>query len=462
MPGSLRRAEPRRSARSRVVVLSIVAIVLATALVSFAAEYFNSPSSPTGAATPTLSGAGPTSTPAPGDPTGTPAPTAEPTSEPTPTVGAYPTPDFSKNLSNPDDYFGPLPVVSSPKKAEHFSVRALYIAGGANMANNLALIKSSEDLNTVVVDLKESDGIYYRSTNATALSIGAVKGGVDLKSLVATCHTAGIRVIGRIVVFKDPILAKARPDLCLHDQSGNMLLFSNEGGLAFVSPYRQEVWDYNIAIAKEVIALGVDEVQFDYVRFPTGGTKSGAAFYIGPTGMYPTRIQTINRFLSKAKIEITDRLGVPLGADLFGIIINSRTDGKNLGQDWPTVGIVPGIDNVCPMIYPSHYANSSSTHYSGNGTGTYLNGILFKKPDLEPYAVMYNALLPGKASTEQTGYSAVRPYLQAFTASYLPTGYFMNYEAEEVAAQIKAITDAGYSEWVCWNSRAQYPAGAFK
>jgi hypothetical protein len=461
MTGSLRRAEPRRSARGRLIVLSVLAILLATALVSFAAGFFDAPPSPTGGVTPTSSIEVPSATPAPGDPTGTPVPTGTPTPEPTPTVGAYPTPDFSKNLSNPDDFFGPLPTVSDPKKADHFPVRALYVAGGVNMTANLALIKSSEDLNTVVVDLKESDGIYFKSKNAMAISIGAVKGGIDLKSFAATCHAAGVRVIGRIVIFKDPILAKARPDLCLRDQAGNTLQFSNEGGLAFVSPYRQEVWDYNIALAQEAVALGVDEIQFDYVRFPTGGTKSGAAIYVGPTGMYPTRIQTINRFLSKAKVEITDRLGIPLGADLFGIILSSRTDGKNLGQDWASVGLVPGIDNLCPMIYPSHYANSSTTHYSGNGTGTYLNGILFKKPDLEPYAVMYNALLLGKTSTQQAGYSAVRTYLQAFTASYLPSGYYQTYGADEIAAQIKAIRDAGYSEYICWNSKASYPAAAF-
>jgi len=458
MPASLRRSEYRRPGKGRAVLLIVALFVAAAALGLYAGGIFDGPPVPTGAVTPTVAA---TPTLRPGDPTPTVGPTATPTPEPTPTEATYPTPDFSKNLSDPADFFGPLPVVSNPKTFAHEPVRALYVGGAAKMTDNLALIQSSEQLNAVVVDLKESNGVYFQTTNALAREIGAVKGGVDLPAFVASCHAKGVRVIGRLVIFKDPILAKARPDLCLQDPNGNTLLFNNEGGNPFVSPYRQEVWDYNIALAREAVKLGVDEIQFDYVRFPTGTTKSGAPIYVGPAGMYPTRVQTINRFLAKAKVEISDRFGVPLGADVFGIILSSKTDGKNLGQDWATLGTVPGVDNLCPMIYPSHYANNSTTSYTGNGTGTYLNGTLYKKPDLEPYGVMYNALMLGKPATQTAGFSAVRPYLQAFTASYLPAGYYQTYGAAQIRDQIKAITDAGFSEWICWNSAAAYPASAF-
>jgi hypothetical protein len=453
MPASLRRSDYRRPGKGRSVLLIALLVVAAAFLGMFAGGLFDAPPAPTGAVTPTAT-ATPTLDPA--LPTPTPEPTSTPTPEPTPTTAVYPTPDFSKNLSDPADFFGPLPVVADPKTFEHFPVRALYVSGGSKMADNLALVQKSEQLNAVVVDLKESNGVYFQTTNELARQIGAVKGGVDLPGFVASCHAKGVRVIGRFVIFKDPILAKARPDLCLQDKSGNTLLFNNEGGLAFVSPYRQEVWDYNIALAREAVAIGVDEIQFDYVRFPTGTTKSGATIYVGPDGMYPTRVQTINRFLAKAKIEISDRLGAPLGADVFGIILSSKTDGKNLGQDWASIGVLPGVDNLCPMIYPSHYATSAS-----NGKGTFLNGTLYPKPDLEPYGVMYNALLLGKEATKQTGFAAVRPYLQAFTASYLPDGFYQTYGATQIREQIKAINDAGFTEWICWNSTAVYPSAAF-
>ncbi len=453
MPASLRHTDYKRSGKGRSILLIALLVVAAAVLGMYAGGVFDAAPAPTGSVTPTVAA---TSTPDPGDPTATPGPTSTPSTAPAPTDGTYPTPDFSKNLSDPADFFGPLPVVADPKAVVHVPVRALYVGGAAKMTQNLALIESSEQLNAIVVDLKESNGVYFQTTNKLAREIGAVKGGVDLPSLVASCHAKGIRVIGRIVVFKDPILAKARPDLCLQDQSGNTLLFVNESGLAFVSPYKQEVWDYNISLAKEAVSLGVDEIQFDYVRFPTGATKSGAPVYIGPTGMYPTRVQTINRFLAKAKVEISDALGTPLGADVFAIILSSRTDSTTLGQDWASIGIVPGVDNLCPMIYPSHYANSAS-----NGKGTYLNGVLYPKPDLEPYGVMYNALLLGKKAAQQAGYSTVRPYLQAFTATWLPSGYYQSYGADQIKQQIKAITDAGFTEWICWNSTASYPASAF-
>ncbi len=459
MDSSLRRAGSRGGRRRSPFLVVLLCVAVVAGLGGFSLGYFDLAPTPGPTGTPA-----PTATPTldPDQPTPTPKPTATPTVEPTPTPGTYPTPDFSQNLSDPAAFFGPLPTVSDPKPAPHVKVRALYVAGGVNMSANLSLIEKSEDLNTVVVDLKESDGVYFETQNALAKEIKAVKGGLTLKSFAANCHARGVRVIGRIVVFKDPILAAARPDWCLKDQAGNVLKFTNEGGNPFVSPYRQEVWDYNIALAQEAIGLGVDEIQFDYIRFPTGPTKSGAAVYVGPSGMVPTRIQAINRFLAKARILIQDKYGVPFGGDVFGIILSSKTDSKNLGQDWATIGVVPGLDNLCPMIYPSHYANSSTTHYSGNGTGTYLNGTLYKKPDLEPYGVMYNALLLGKPATQQAGFSAVRPYLQAFTASYLPSGYYQDYKAEQVAAQIKAIRDAGFDEYICWNSKGIYPASAFQ
>jgi hypothetical protein len=275
-------------------------------------------------------------------------------------------------------------------------------------------------------------------------------------------HAEGVKVIGRIVCFKDPLLAEARPDLTIKDAKGNTLYYKLEGKKPFVNPYSKVIWQYNVDIAKEAISYGVDEIQFDYIRFPTGGTTSGATPYFGAEGTVPTKVQAINRFLQFARIQIQEELGIPLGADVFATIIISKGDGNKIGQDWTSLGLA-GIDNISPMIYPSHYANSSTTHYSGNGKGQSINGTLYSKPDLYPYDVMYNTLMVGqKAIVDQPNYNvAIRPYLQAFTASYLPNGYYMTYDTAAIRAQIKAIRDAGYTEWVCWNSRANYSKASF-
>lgn len=357
-------------------------------------------------------------------------------------------------------FFGSLPEAQNPKGYRHNELRALYLGAAAGVDRTIELSQTTS-INAVVIDLKESDGIKYDSQVPLAIESNSVRPAFNLPKVVERLHEANIKVIGRIVCFKDPILAEARPDLAILDAAGNPLLYKLEGKKPFVSPYNQAVWQYNVDIAREAIALGVDEIQFDYVRFPTGGTTSGAAPYFGPEGTVPSKVAAINRFIQYARVQIQDELAIPLGIDVFATIIISRGDGERIGQDWASLGLL-GIDRVSPMIYPSHYANSATNHYTGNGTGQLINGTLYEKPDFYPYDVMYGTLVTGQKAASQPGYAiTVMPYLQAFTASYLPDGYYMKYDAAAIREQIRAIEDAGYSEWVCWNSRAVYPAEAF-
>jgi hypothetical protein len=232
-------------------------------------------------------------------------------------------------------------------------------------------------INAFVIDLKESNGVMFNSTNELATQIGVVKSYYNLADVIKKCHDNNILVIGRIVTFKDPDLAKQLPDYSIRDAAGNQLYFKNEGKNAFANPYDKRVWEYNIDLALEAVQAGIDEIQFDYVRFPTGGTTSGEKPYFGEEGATPTKSEVINRFLQTARIRIQDEYGVPVNADVFGIILSSESDGKSLGQVWATVGLT-GVDALCPMLYPSHYA-----------LNTVLNGKNFPKPDLSPYDVMY-------------------------------------------------------------------------
>ena len=134
------------------------------------------------------------------------------------------------------------------------------------------------------MDLKESDQVKYDSTVPLALEIGAVDPLYDLTEVISRCHAAGVRVIGRIVCFKDPLLAQAKPEYSIRDRQGRTLIYQSEGDLPFVNPYCPEVWAYNLDLAREAIALGIDEIQFDYVRFPTGRTASGESPWFGEEG----------------------------------------------------------------------------------------------------------------------------------------------------------------------------------
>ena len=349
-----------------------------------------------------------------------------------------------------DNYFGPLVPAENAVPYEHFEVRGLYLNAAMNLDANIELCKNSE-LNTVVIDLKESDGVYFKSTNAIAQSVGPdyLKGFLDLTSVCAKCHENGVRVIGRIVVFKDPMLVEKYPEHAICDVYKNPLKYSIEGGKSFANPYDQWIWDYNIDLAIEAIGMGVDEIQFDYVRFPTGSSTSGEKPYFGIEGEVPSKSDAINRFLQTARIRIQDELGVPLGADIFGIAVTSSLDGDLLGQDWATLGFT-GVDSLCPMIYPSHYA-----------LGTVMNGVKYDTPDKNPYEIMYNALTIGSANHDREGYSTVRPYLQAFTASYIGAGNYMEYDYDAINAQIRAVQDAGLSEFILWNAACVYPSGNY-
>ena len=384
----------------------------------------------------------------------------EPTPTPEPTAAAKPAPSLPVDALS-ESYFGPLPTPQQVKTYQHNELRALYLGAAANIESALEIARETE-VNAVVIDIKESDGVKYKSQVPMAVESGVVRSAYNLQNVIDRFHAEGVKVIGRIVCFKDPLLAEARPDLTIKDAKGNTLYYKLEGKKPFVNPYNKVIWQYNVDIAKEAISYGVDEIQFDYIRFPTGGTTSGATPYFGAEGTVPTKVQAINRFLQFARIQIQEELGVPLGADVFATIIISKGDGNKIGQDWTSLGLA-GIDNISPMIYPSHYANSSTNHYTGNGKGQSINGTLYSKPDLFPYDVMYNTLMVGqKAVVDQPNYNvAIRPYLQAFTASYLPNGYYMTYDAAAIRAQIKAIRDAGYTEWVCWNSRANYSKAIF-
>ena len=356
--------------------------------------------------------------------------------------------EFLPDSPKAEAFFGPLPIAETPEPVRTFPVRGMYLGSGASLSKKIETFKDS-DINAYVIDLKETDGIRFDSKNELANEMGFVKPAYNLKNLVETAHNADVKIIARIVCFNDPELAKNYPDRAICDAAGNPLKYKNEHSNAFANPYDIRNWDYLIDLALEAVEAGVDEIQFDYVRFPTGPTVSGEKPYFGDPETIPSRIEVINRFLQTARIKIQDEYGVPVTADVFGIIITGPKDGENLGQGWDSVGLT-GVSAVAPMIYPSHYA-----------LNTVLNGVSFDKPDFHPHDVIYNALMAGKPVANQENYCVVRPYLQAFTASYMKDGTWKEYKYAEINAQIKAVYDAGYEEWILWNSGASYPAGKY-
>ena len=259
-------------------------------------------------------------------------------------------------------------------------------------------------------------------------------------------HDNGIYVIGRLVVFNDPAYSIKRPDLAIKSVNGG--LWKDNAKHTWLNPYNKDAWSYTVSIAKEAVAKGFDEIQFDYVRFPSESKKNKMDL----SGFTQERYQAICEFLAYAKKEIPE---VPISADVFGIIFESPADTEHIGQYLEEVG--RNIDYISPMAYPSHYAY-----------GQIVNKIEFPAPDLDPYNVVYNTLAKGKERLSKVSdYKAnVRPYLQDFTAKWLQPvkgkKMWQDYGTEQVKEQIKAVYDAGYDQWILWDPSNTYDEEAFE
>lgn len=210
--------------------------------------------------------------------------------------------------------------------------------------------------------------------------------------------------------------------------------------MSWLNPYNSESWDYIVDIAEEAASKGFNEIQFDYVRFPTDGNTKIIDY--GASAGKP-KAEAIAEFLAYGRDRLSKK-GVVVSADVFGLV-TTAADDMHIGQHLES--IARSVDVICPMVYPSHY-----------GKGSY--GVA--EPDFEPYKIVNRSMSVAKgrvdAIKDVSRKAVLRPWLQDFTASYLPK--YQHYGAAEVRAQIKATYDAGAEEWLLWNAGNKFTAGA--
>ncbi|TJY41387.1 GTP-binding protein [Cohnella pontilimi] len=322
-------------------------------------------------------------------------------------------------------------------------VKGIYVtahsAGGSRFASLLDLVDKTA-LNAMVIDFKDDDGyITYKTTNPELLKLGTTQPYVkDMPNLVKTLQEHKVYPIARIVVFKDTVLARKHKELSYLNPDGSV--WKNPKGHSFVNPYRKEVWDYNVALAKEAAKLGFKEIQFDYVRFPEGFEKK--ADHLTFTKTDKSRVDVVAGFVEYARKEL-EPLGVRVSVDIFGYAA-SVPAAEGIGQDF--VKISSQVNVICPMIYPSHYS-----------TGWFKQ----KDPDKAPYATIKGAMDDTHKKLNPLGDAKpiIRPWIQDFTASWLGKGHYAVYGAAEVNAQIKALRDSGVEEYLLWNAGNKYSSG---
>ncbi|MCS7050376.1 MAG: carboxypeptidase regulatory-like domain-containing protein [Thermomicrobium sp.] len=332
----------------------------------------------------------------------------------------------------PDNFS--LDVTLEPIVVRGIYVSALVASKPEALEKRLQLVDRTE-LNAVVIDLKDSTGHVYSETKVQlAHEIGAVRPILQPAELVRSLKARGIYTIARIVVFEDPLLAEARPDWAIRDRTTGGA-WRTWNGVAWVNAYRREVWQYNIALAVEAAGLGFDEIQLDYIRFPTDGPLQKADYGVPHT--VENRTAAIGTFLRSVHEAL---LPTPayLGADIFGLTMWELSD-SGIGQNLEIV--VQTVDYVCPMLYPSHF-------WSGS--------LGFDIPNDHPYEVMRWSLENGLERVPAAR-AKFRPWLQDF--SYGPG---KPYGPEEVRAQIRAVYDAGLHSWMLWNADSVYQEAALE
>jgi hypothetical protein len=301
-------------------------------------------------------------------------------------------------------------------------------AAWASIPGNLDGVLATPGLNLIEIDVKDENGEVAglgASTPALARRYGAQRDYYDLRHVVALAHDRHIWVVARIVSFKDPVVAARDKGIAIHDPQGGT--WRDGGGVPWLNQYSPGAWSYLIALGKAAARAGVDEVQYDYVRFPSEGDLSSMRF---PHKVAEPRNATIPRFLAAAHAAL-EPFRVKLGVDLFGL---AAAHELGIGQDVSL--IAKHVDVISPMLYPNHFTNGE---------------LGVRDPNGSPNEIVSLAMGTFRAQLINSPRVKIRPWLQDFGGYRMP----------QVKAQISAATSQGAIGWMLWNASVVYDWGVF-
>lgn len=333
------------------------------------------------------------------------------------------------------------PLANAPEE-----VKALYLtsqsAGNAAKIDNVIKLIKKSGLNAIVVDIKDYTGfVFYDSGIEEVEKYKAEKIIIPkINTLIKKLHDENIYVIARVVVFQDPRLAAARPDLAVKNRITGGVWRDNLG-LAWLDPSSQEVWDYIVKISQNAAERGFDEINYDYIRFPSDGKLSAMSF-----PFFDNKNIAKKEGISEFFIYLRSKMeGVKISADVFGLTTSASGD---LGIGQIIENAYDNFDAVAPMVYPSHYAA----------------GFLgFAEPARHPYEVVkyaiesadkkleaHNSAIEALGSENKVKVNPkIRPWIQAFNMGDI-------YNVEKIKIQIQASDEAGGVGWMIWNPANNY------
>ncbi len=294
-----------------------------------------------------------------------------------------------------------------------------------NLAGLIATVHAC-GMNSMVIDMKDDQGnLYFPTNDETALRSGAARKPIDVRAVLGALRREGIYSIARVVVFKDPNLFRYDNHRHAIWNARTNSPWRGSEGEYWVDPHSPLVQEYNIALSRELAALGFDEIQFDYIRFPSDGPTHLCRYRHRRLGD-GFKSEVIGDFLARAK----RTLSVPLSVDIYGFNAMYRF-GNWIGQDVEEIAAI--VDAVCPMVYPSHFGGRYYRRFPG---------------DEHPYRIVLDS---GVRARVITGDGApMRPYLQAFKM-LSPTwgpGY--------IRSQVNGVVESGVSGYTFWNAKGEY------
>ena len=313
-------------------------------------------------------------------------------------------------------------------KKENDQIRGIYLNGylfnNPSKRESIEKILTNTDVNTLVIDVKTDNGhILFDTEIDEVIYLNNERVKFTNNDLQELREIKDIYLVGRLVVFQDPLFAKVFPDEAVFDSRLNKPYSQN--GQFFLDPSSKKVQDYIINIAIESCRLGFDEIQYDYIRYPDSNSKF---MQFDTKNDFENRVNNINSFLSRSR-QLLHSEGCLLSADTFGFILTNKQDG-GIGQNLET--IVENVDFISPMVYPSHYTNGS---------------FGYQNPNKHPYEVITAALTD--ALDRGVDKDKIRPFLQGFWHSN-----------EDIRNNIKAASDLEM-DWLIWNILSVYELDSF-
>ena len=351
-------------------------------------------------------------------------------------------------------------------------------------AKLLKLVNETE-LNTIVIDIKDYTGTISFEIDDPQFKNNAGRGckAKDMADFIETLHNDNIYVIGRITAFQDPYLAKVHPDWAVKTNSDRTVNWKDHTGISYIDAGNQEMWQYLADLGRSSYAIGFDEINFDYIRFPSDGNMNDIYFpssqailkaYATSIGLATGKSVVMKSFYEFLHQNLSATAHIPISVDLFGMTATNYDD-LNIGQVMEDAA--PNFDYIDQMVYPSHYPPGFMNYNSVAAVNAHPYEIVKYSMDSAVRRLKVLADLEGNLNAASTASSSASSTVSITASTYHPmtsvklaelrpwlqdNDYPVPYTPAMVRAQIQATYDAGLTSWLLWDAGNTYTEAALK